>query len=166
MAAGNLLKLVISLIVAFGAGFIGSLYAMPLLPTYFASLNKPDYIPPDSLFLPIGFLIYLILGLALYSIWNGEANEKDIRICLYLYSFGLVLNVLWIYSFFGLRSPYIALVIMILLLGLLISTIYQAFRVSIPACLLLVPYLIICIIVALSNYAILAMNPGLPLLVM
>jgi tryptophan-rich sensory protein len=51
-----------------------------------------------------------------------------------------------------------------MLLGILISTIFQSFRVSIKACVLLIPYLIVCLILAIANYQIYAMNPDLPLL--
>jgi tryptophan-rich sensory protein len=136
-----------------------------MIPSWFASLQKPAFTPPVSLIVPIGAFIYVVLGLVLYLIWQADLKKKDTKICYYLFIIGLVLNVLWIYVFFGLRSPFIAFSIIILLVAVIASTIYQAFRVSILAATLLVPYLIIAIIVALINFQIWLMNPNLPLIV-
>ena len=165
MAPSNPFRFIISIAVCFGAGYLASLYALPLIPVWFNYLNKPDFIPPDSFFLPIGLIMYFILGLSLYFIWSSEGNRKDTTLCLYLFIAGLILNVLWFYVFFGLQSPLMAFMIMVMLLAVLASTIFQSFRVSIAACILLVPYLIICLILAIVNYSIYLMNPGLPLMV-
>lgn len=110
--------------------------------------------------------MYLLLSLSLFFIWTSEGNRKDTTLCLYLFIAGLILNVLWFYVFFGLQSPLMAFMVMVMLLAVLASTIFQSFRVSIVACVLLVPYLIICLILAIANYSIYLMNPGIPLLVL
>lgn len=166
MAPGRPLCFIISLAVCFGAGYLASLYALPLIPLWFSSLNKPDFIPPDPFFLPTGIIMYLLLSLSLFFIWTSEGNRKDTTLCLYLFIAGLILNVLWFYVFFGLQSPLMAFMVMVMLLAVLASTIFQSFRVSIVACVLLVPYLIICLILAIANYSIYLMNPGIPLLVL
>jgi tryptophan-rich sensory protein len=132
---------------------------------WYDQLNKPDFLPPDSVIVMAGGCIYILLSLALFFIWDAEGNKKDKKICLYLFISGLFLNVLWVYVFFGLQSPLMACMVMIMLLAVQISTIFQSFRVSIPACVLLVPYLIMSLVIALGNYDIISMNPGLPLLV-
>jgi benzodiazapine receptor len=158
-------QFIISLGVCLLAGYIGSAYAIPMIPSWFAALQKPDFTPPLSSLVPIGTLMYVVLGLVLYLIWQADLKKKDTTICFYLFIIGLVLNVLWIYVFFGLQSPFTAFITMIMLLAILVSMIYQCFRVSILACLLLVPYLIFAIIIAIINFDILMMNPNLPLLV-
>lgn len=158
-------QFIISLGVCLLAGFIGSLYAIPMIPSWFASLQKPAFTPPLFSIVPIGAFIYVVLGLVLYLIWQADLKKKDTKICFYLFVIGLVLNVLWIYVFFGIRSPFIAFSIIILLVAVIVSTIYLCFRVSVLACVLLVPYLIIAIIAALINFQIFVMNPNLPLLV-
>jgi len=137
---------------------------LPLIPSWYASLNRPDFIPPESLFIPIGLITYFVLGLSLYFIWTADLQKKDTQTCLYLFIVGLTLNVIYFYVFFALKSPFVAFLTMIMLLGILLSTIFQAFRVSIPACVLLVLYLILCLIAVMANYMILVMNPGLPLI--
>jgi tryptophan-rich sensory protein len=160
------LRLIISLGVCLLVGYLGSLYAIPMIPSWFSSLEKPPFLPPDQFLVPIGALMYVLLGLAMYSIWQADLSKKDTMLCFVLFVFGLCLNVLWVYMLFGLRSPFMALVIMIMLLGILVTTLYQSLRVTVAAALFLTPYLIVSIIAAYANFLIYIMNPKLPLIVL
>lgn len=160
----KVVKLVISFGICLIAGYFNSLYALPLVPSWFASLNKPGFIPPDPYFVPIGLVVYLLLGLSLYFIWNSDTgNYKEKQFCLFLFISSLILNVLWVYTFFGLRSPFTGLMVILFLFAGLMSTIYQTLRVSFGATLLLLPYLVILFVAAYANYMIVVMNPNLPL---
>jgi translocator protein len=161
----RVLQFIISLGVCLSAGYVGSVYAIPMIPSWFASLQKPGFTPPVSSFVPIGALIYVMLGLVLYLIWQADLKKNDTKICFNLFIIGLFLNVLWNYVFFGLHSTLIAFSTIILLIAVIISTIYQCLMVSVLACVLLVPYLIIAIIAALLNLEIFLLNPNLSLLV-
>jgi translocator protein len=159
-----MLRLGISLGICLFAGYIGSLYAIPLIPTWFASLAKPGFIPADLDIIPLGLIVYALFGLALDFIWHADPrNDKDKKTCLFLFFFSLLLSVAWVYVFFGLRSPLAGLMIMIMLFAVLLSTIFQALRVSIGASLLLVPDLALSVIIAYANYSILVANPHLPI---
>lgn len=166
MPARRILRAVLSLGICLFAGYIGSLYAIPLIPTWFASLNKPRFIPADPNVIPLGLIVYVFFGLALDFIWHADpGNSKDKTFCLFLFFFALILSVVWVYVFFGLRSPLAGLMIMIMLFAVLLSTIFQALRVSVGASLLLVPNLVISVIIAYANYSILVANPHLPLFI-
>jgi tryptophan-rich sensory protein len=163
MVENKFIKFVISIGICLVAGYFNSLYAMPLLSSYFASLKKPDLLLPDSFFVPIGVVVYLLMGLTLFFIWKSDTNEyHEKQACILLFISSLVLNVLWFYTFFGLRSPTIGLLVMILLFAILISTMYQTVRVSFGATIFLVPYLVVTFFVAYMNYAIVNMNPNIP----
>ncbi|MGD1004479.1 MAG: tryptophan-rich sensory protein [Methanoregulaceae archaeon] len=161
----SLVRAGISLGICLLAGYIGSIYAIPAIRSWGSSLNKPDLIPPNSLIIPIGIILYILLGLALFCIWQADLSKKDTMTCFQLFIFGLVLNVLWVYVFFGLMSPFFGFIIMVMLLAILCSTILQSLRVSIAATFLLTPYLIVSIIVAYLDFMIYIMNPNLPVLV-
>ena len=167
MVLSNFYRLVLSFVICYGIGFLGSLYAIPMLPLWYASLHKPGFIPPDPMFIPIGLFGDFLLSLALYFIWSADpAKREDTKTALHLFLFGLALNFLWIYAFFALKSPFLALITMIMLIAIILSTIFQAVRVSLPAAILLVPYFIGCIAAIIINYYIYVMNPQLPLFVM
>ncbi len=166
MVLNNFYRLVLSFVACYGVGVAGSLYAVPMIPIWFAALNKPDFAPPDPTFVPIGMFCYFLLSLALYFLWSADTvKREDAKTAMHLFLFGLLLNFLWIYALFGLQSPFLALITMVMLLAILLSTIYQAVRVSLPAAILLVPYFIGCIAAIVINYYIYLMNPLLPLFV-
>jgi tryptophan-rich sensory protein len=159
-----LVRLVSSLGICLLAGYFGSLYVVPLLPSWFATLSKPAFVPSDSYIVLAGLLVYVLFGFALYFIWQADPmNYRDKKLCLFFFIFGLVLHVLWVYSFFGLQSPFMGLMISIMLLAILFALIFQTLRVSVGASLFLTPCLIISFIAAYANYLIFVMNPQIPL---
>ncbi len=166
MVFRSFLRLVFSIAICYGAGYVASVFAIPRLSGWYTSLSKPGFMPPDSFLIPIGIVMYLLLGLSLYFIWSSEENRNETKICIYLYVFGLFLNVLWFFVFFGLQSLLIAFIVAIMLLGIVTALVVQSFRVAIPACILLVPYGIMCLILTILNYLIYIMNPNLPALVL
>ena len=163
MVENRVVKLVISFGICLLAGYFNSFYAIPAIPLWFASLKKPGFFLPDSLFVPAGLVVYLLLGLTLFFIWKSDTTEhNEKQVCIFLFIFCLILNVLWVYTFFGLQSPFLGLMIIILLFAILMATMYQTLRVSFGATLLLLPYLIVTFLVAYMNYGIVNMNPQLP----
>jgi len=159
----RIVKLGLSFGICLLAGYFNSLYAIPLIPSWFASLKKPGFFLPDSLFVPAGLVVYLLLGLTLFFIWKSDTTEHNEKpVCIFLFITSLILNVLWVYTFFGLQSPFLGLMIIILLFAILMATLYQTLRVSFGATLLLLPYLIVTFFVAYMNYGIVKMNPQLP----
>jgi tryptophan-rich sensory protein len=148
-------------------GIAGALYASPMMQIWYEALNKPEFTPPDPLFIPMGIFMYFLLSLTMYSLWSADPYmREDTKTAVYLFVFGLALNFLWFYAFFGLQSPFISLLIMIMLIAILLSNIYLASHVSLPAAVALVPYLGGCIGIIVINYFIYIMNPQLPLFVM
>lgn len=167
MVLSNFYRLVVSFVICYGIGIAGALYAVPMLALWFSGLNKPNFTPPDETLISIGMFIYLLLSLALYFLLSADTvKREDTKTSVFFFIFGLGLNFLWIYMLFGLRSPFLALITMVMLIAIVVSTIYQAVHVSLPAAILMVPYLIGCICAIVINYYIYVMNPHLPLLVM
>ena len=163
MVENRIVKLGLSLGICLLAGYFNSLYAIPLIPSWFASLKKPGFFLPDSLFVPAGLVVYLLLGLTLFFIWKSDTTEhNEKQVCIFLFITSLILNVLWVYAFFWLQSPFLGLMIIIFLFAILMATLYQTLRVSFGATLLLLPYLIVTFLVAYMNYGIVKMNPQLP----
>ncbi len=163
MVDNKFVKLVLSFGICLLVGYFNSLYALPLIPSWFASLKKPNFFLPDSIFVPAGWVVYLLLGLTLYFIWKSDTTEHhEKHVCIFLFIFGLILNCVWVYTFFGLRSPFFGLMIMVFLFAILMATMYQTVRVSFGATMFLLPYLIVTFAVAYTNYRIVIMNPSIP----
>jgi len=56
------MKLVLSLILPQLSGFIGSYFTINAIPTWYATLNKPVFAPPNWVFGPAWTLLYFLMG--------------------------------------------------------------------------------------------------------
>ena len=124
---------------------------------YYASLVKPSWSPPAWVFGPVWTALYLMMAVAAWLVWRQDGWRAQ-RAPLSLYLLQLALNALWTPVFFGLRSPGLALVV-IVSLGAAIVLTGRAFRpVSRIASWLLVPYLVWVVFAAALNFAIWRLN--------
>jgi tryptophan-rich sensory protein len=136
----DILKLIVSILVCLAAGFIGSLFTRPAVSTWYAELSKPRFTPPDWVFGPVWTALYILMGIAAFLVWRRGWHHQVVRKALAVFGVQLILNALWSYLFFGLKSPMAGL-IGIAVLGLaIILTVQRFLQVSRTAGLLLIPY--------------------------
>jgi tryptophan-rich sensory protein len=159
MAGKKILLLVIAFGICLLVGYIGSYYSTPEIPTWYASLQKPDLTPPSWVFGPVWTLLYIFMGLSLYWILLSGLTSQEAKLGMILFIFQLVLNVGWSFFFFGLHSTFFSFLVIVMLWAVLLCTIIQVFRFSIPAAALLIPYIGWVSFAAYLNYAILILNP-------
>jgi tryptophan-rich sensory protein len=114
---------------------------MSSIPTWYATLNKPAFTPPNWVFGPVWTTLYIMMGISLYLVVRGGLDAAPVRQGVFLFAAQLVLNTLWSIAFFGMRSPFLGLVTILALIALVTATIFAFYRVSRPAAWLLVPYL-------------------------
>ena len=107
------------------------------VPTWYAALNKPAYNPPDWIFGPVWTALYIMMGVAFYLFWKKKARKA-----ITIFIIQLALNTLWSILFFGLKSPFLALMDIILLWAFILATILTGRKFSKAASYLLVPYLL------------------------
>lgn len=180
MKLSNLTKFVLALLASFSAGALGSYFTTPSIPAWYATLAKPSFAPPNSVFGPVWTALYLMIGISLYLVWSknwkvhhhvwtkhkawNPWSERlwsgDLRAFNTISIFWLhyALNIFWSVAFFTLRSPGLAFFV---ILGLWISIVYvivNFYRISKPAAYLLLPYLLWVTFAACLNYSIWILN--------
>ncbi len=155
----NVLRLVTSVIICLFAGFIGSIFTSPSIPTWYAALTKPSFNTPDWIFAPVWTILFILMGISLYLVWNKGLQDKKVKISLFIFGVQLVLNVLWSFLFFGLHSPFYAFLEIIILWIAIVLTIVNFFKVSRTAGLLLLPYILWVSFAAILNFSIWRLNP-------
>jgi tryptophan-rich sensory protein len=158
------LRLIASLAICLAVGYIDLLFFLPGIPAFYNALVKPSYVPGVTILYYGIIAISLLLGLAMYLIWNMAVTSKDARLDLYLFLCGLVLNVLWFFAFFRIQSLFIALIVMAVFLAVMLATFYQAIRSAVLAALVLLPYCLILLAVTYANFMIYILNPTIPFL--
>ncbi len=68
MELNGVIKLVISILVSFAAGGVGSLFNFKAIPTWYAGLRKPPYTPPNWAFGTVWTILYILMGLSVFLI--------------------------------------------------------------------------------------------------
>lgn len=135
-------RLIISIVVCQLAGVIGSIFTTPAIPGWYASLKKPAFSPPNWLFGPVWITLFLLMGISLFIVWRKGVDTPYVRSGLIVFGIQLVFNVLWSIAFFGMRSPFAGLLIIVILWIAILLTIIQFSKVSELAAALLIPYIV------------------------
>ncbi len=158
MLLKRIVKLVVALAVCQLAGFVGSLFTTPSIPTWYASLQKPGFTPPNAVFSPVWITLFVLMGVAAFLVWDKGIGSKGVKTALSAFGVQLGLNLLWSGLFFGLRSPLLAFVEIVALWLAIAAAILTFYRVSKPASFLLIPYIAWVSFAAVLNYAIVRLN--------
>jgi tryptophan-rich sensory protein len=155
----EILKLFVSLTICQLAGVIGSLFTIPAIPTWYATLAKPTYNPPSWVFAPVWTTLFLLMGISAFLVWRKGIENPRVNLALRFFIIQLILNSLWSVLFFGLRSPLLGLVEIIILWIFILLTILYFFKVSKIAGILLLPYILWVSFAAVLNFSIWRLNP-------
>ena len=122
-------------------GFLGSLATRSAIASWYAGLVKPPLTPPSWTFGVVWTVLYVMMGVASYLVVRRGVSRPGVRPAMTFYVLQLVLNGVWSPVFFGLRAPWVALGIIVVLVPAVWVTMVLFRRVSRGAGVLLVPYL-------------------------
>ncbi len=124
-------------------GYLSGIVTRESVTTWYPTLEKPFFNPPNWVFAPVWSLLYVMMGVAGGMVWSQlETNEKAVKKGFMYFLIQLALNALWSYIFFGLHNLFLALV-EIVLLWLMIYETWFIFRgINKKAGWLMVPYLV------------------------
>ncbi|MDD7909489.1 tryptophan-rich sensory protein [Pseudovibrio exalbescens] len=148
-------------LLCYATGLYGGVVTAPAIPEWYAGLTKPFFSPPNWLFAPVWTTLYALIAIAIWVAIefdrSGTNKGQKLRLQL-LFVFQMLLNGLWSLSFFGLKSPLLALGILgILLLTGIVTLRIFAIRRPLAAWLFL-PYLLWLGFAGLLNAAIVSLN--------
>lgn len=126
--------------------------------TWYATLNKPSFNPPNGVFGPVWTLLYVLMAISAWRVWRTPAAEGPRRVALRFWAAQLALNFAWSFLFFALHAPAVALAEILVLLAVLAVTLVLSWRVDRVAGLLLAPYLAWVAFASLLNFEIWRLN--------
>jgi tryptophan-rich sensory protein len=153
----DIIKLIISLAVPLLAGGASTVWTINSIPTWYASLNKPWFTPPNVAFGPVWTILYILMGVALFLVWRTSRDRtRDAGIA--LFAAQLAVNVIWTFVFFGLENTLYGVLAIIPLWILIAATIYQFYKLDKWASYLLVPYIVWVTIATALNVSVYLLN--------
>ena len=151
------IKFLISVVLCQAAGITGAFFTGLSVNTWYPTLNKPPFNPPNAVFGPVWTTLYLFMGISFYLIWDKQ-GKADISGSVKIFLIQLCVNILWSAAFFGARSPLYGFIVILILWILILLSIMKFFRISKTAAYLFIPYLMWVSFAAVLNYSLLVLN--------
>ncbi len=140
---------------AFLSGAVGSWATFAGVRTWYPTLAKPSWNPPNGVFGPVWTALYVLMGVAAWRAWRAAPAARGL---VRGYFAQLAANALWSVLFFGLRQPAWALADVLVLWGLLAWLQVSCWRVDRVAGVLWAPYLLWVSFATVLNAAIVRLN--------
>jgi tryptophan-rich sensory protein len=147
-------SLFVFLILTLATGLVASQF---LPDAWYASLQKPGFNPPNWVFPPAWTVLYVLMAIAAWRVWKRDGSSSAIV----LWVVQLLFNAAWMWLFFGLHRPDLALADIVMLLILIVALTFVFWRRDRLAGVLLVPYVAWVAFAAVLNYALWQLNPAI-----
>lgn len=128
----------VSCAISLGTGIISTLLTGGAMRRN-APLYQPPLAPPGWLFPVVWTILYILMGIAAYLVWESDSGDR--RLSLSLYAVSLFLNGSWSIFFFSMRAYFLALADLLALWLVIYLMIKQFRESSLTAARLLYPYL-------------------------
>ncbi|MEM6666373.1 MAG: TspO/MBR family protein, partial [Pseudomonadota bacterium] len=128
------------IVACLGVGILASFATSESVVTWYPTLEKPFFNPPNWLFGPVWSVLYVAMAVAAWLVWRSPHEGPDKPAALRLFAVQLVANAAWSFAFFGAQSPALGMVVVIALLTLVGLTGLRFLRILPLAGVLFVPY--------------------------
>jgi tryptophan-rich sensory protein len=145
-------------VLCLGIAGVAGLVTAPEIGTWYAGLDKPSWTPPRQAFPVVWTILYAMIAVTLWRLWDRTAPSPARRQALALFFIQLALNAAWSPVFFGLHAVKAGLVIIVALVITLFGTVLACARADRVSAWLLLPYLVWVAYATTLNAGILAMN--------
>ena len=147
--------LIISVLIPLLVGSVSSLLSGNMRNMY-KTIKQPPLSPPAIVFPIVWTILYILMGVASYFIFNSisEHRTKALKI----YKISLIFNFFWSIIFFGIAYYLLAFVWLIVLIYIIINMMIVFYRIKPLAAYLLIPYLVWCLFAAYLNFGVYILN--------
>lgn len=157
MFVKSIVGLIISIAIAEGTGALSSLFTGSTMADY-KNLVQPELSPPGWVFPVVWTVLYLLMGIASYRVYNSDADSAAKKSALMFYALQLVFNFLWTIIFFRLQARGFAFLWILVLLLLIIITTVKFYSIDKTAGYLMIPYILWVCFASYLNFTIWQLN--------
>lgn len=135
------LAFIINIAITLGVGALGGWATAQSVKTWYPTLNKPSFNPPDWLFAPVWTSLYILIGIAAYLVWVRRDKIVHFPRTVAIYLIQLILNLAWSFIFFYLHEIGFALAEIILMLLVIVINAITFHKINKWAGILFIPYI-------------------------
>lgn len=134
----NLTELITSIVFAELVGVLSALFSGNFRGLY-DEIQQPPLSPPNWIFPVVWGILYALMGITSYMVWNSKSKYRSKALAIYLIQLGV--NFSWSIIFFRFQLFTLGAVVAVILSILAAIMIYYFFRVKRIAGILNLPYL-------------------------
>ena len=153
----NLKRFLISIAIPLIVGGLSALITSENMNLY-SRIETPPLSPPGWIFPVVWTILYTLMGVSFYLVWNSNAAIFEKKQAFWVYAIQLFLNFIWSPIFFNMRAYLIAFIVLLALWGFVLAMIIKFYKISKPAGILQIPYLIWLTFAGYLNLAIYLLN--------
>lgn len=157
-SSANIITFLICLAIPLLIGFIGSQFTMESVKTWYLTINRPSFNPPNWVFAPVWTTLYVLMGIASFRVWQRRKTAEWFHWAVIIYFVQLIFNLMWSFIFFELHQIGFALVEIILLLLLIVINAFIFYRFDKLAAWLFLPYFLWVSFATYLTYSIFILN--------
>lgn len=151
------LKLILCLLIPMAIGSISGIATAAGIKSWYLTLNKPFFNPPNYLFGPVWTLLYLLMGISIYLILQTPKTDMRKK-AIIIFCVQLGLNFIWSFLFFKFQRVGIAFIEILLIWASMLTMILTFYKLNKTAALLQIPYLLWVSFASILNGAIWWLN--------
>lgn len=123
----KIFRILVVVVTCLVVGYFSGMVTRSAITTWYPTLVKPSFNPPNWIFAPVWNTLYVMMGVAAGLVWSRMEQEKEVvKNALVFFAVQLALNALWSFLFFGLKNPMLA-GLEIVILWLMIYETYTKF---------------------------------------
>ena len=149
-------SLIIAILIPVLVGLLSYLLTRNGINNYTMNLIKPSFSPPPILFSIVWTILYVLMGLSSYYVYNSMSCHKGN--CMLLYGLNLFLNFFWTIIFFNLEARLFAFLFIILLDVVVILMTLCFYGIDKKAGYLNIPYIIWLLFATILNFSVYLLN--------
>lgn len=154
----KLIKFIVSVGICVGTGALAGFLTSDATKGWYQTITKPSIIPPGWVFPVVWNLLFFLMGVALFIVWEKGKESLCFKKATWIFGTQLFLNFMWSIIFFGYQLPGYALFeIIILWIAILYSIIYF-YKINRLAGYLLVPYILWVSFASILNFLVWRLN--------
>ena len=137
----NSLKLLLCIIIPLAIGAVSGIATTSGIDTWYVTIEKPSFNPPNYLFGPVWTTLYILMGISFFVILKSPKTELKTK-AIAIFCIQLFLNFCWSFLFFKFQLLGLAFIEIILIWLSIAAMIIIFFEINKTAALLQIPYLL------------------------
>lgn len=157
MKSSNVVLFIICVGVPLAVGAIAGTVTAESIGNWYATIEKPSFNPPNSVFGPVWTALYILMGIAMFIAWKASFGAERTQAAT-VFGIQLLLNFAWSFIFFYFHQPGWAFAEILVLWGVLLYTIIVFYKIKNVSAYLLIPYILWVSFAAVLNASIWKLN--------